>query len=93
MSKKPTGLSAFAVKRPEPPAAPVSTTAQPESAPVSASKRTRGQGDTVALTVRVSRADWTRLHQLAVAEGVSLQTLALRGFSRVFEDQGLPGFE
>jgi hypothetical protein len=44
----------------------------------------------VALTVRVTRGDWERLHQLAVHEGVSLQSLALLGLSRVFTDKGLP---
>jgi hypothetical protein len=32
----------------------------------------------------------TRLHQFAVAEGVSLQSLALLGLSKVFADHGLP---
>lgn len=53
--------------------------------------RQRGKGEVVALTVRLSRGDWERLHQLAVAEGVSIQRLAMRGFSRVFEEKGLPG--
>ncbi len=92
MSKKPTGLSAFTAKRAPPPAAPA---AEQDAPPIAAAdaKRSRAQGATVALTVRVSRADWTRLHQLAVAEGVSIQTLAVRGFSRVFEAQGLPGLD
>ena len=51
--------------------------------------RKRGAGDTVALTVRLPRAEWARLHHLAVAEGVSLQTLAVRGFDKVFADYGL----
>jgi hypothetical protein len=53
--------------------------------------RRRGQGETVALTVRLRRADWERLHQLAVAEGVSLQQLALTGLSKIFAGKGLPG--
>lgn len=53
--------------------------------------RQRGKGEVVAMTVRLSRGDWERLHQLAVAEGVSIQRLAMRGFSRVFEEKGLPG--
>lgn len=91
MSRRPTGLSAFAVKRTEPVAA------QPDTAipvtPDPAGKRRRGQGETVALTVRLSRTDWTRLHALALSEGVSLQTLATRGFSRVLAEHGLPGIE
>lgn len=50
--------------------------------------RRRGEGDTVALTVRLPRAEWERVHQLAVAEGVSIQALAVAGLSRVFTDKG-----
>jgi hypothetical protein len=53
--------------------------------------RKRGQGATVALSVRLARADWERLHQLAVAEGVSLQEIIVRGLSQVFTSKGLPG--
>lgn len=53
--------------------------------------RKRGQGATVALSVRLARADWERLHQLAVAEGVSLQEIMVRGLSQVFTSKGLPG--
>jgi hypothetical protein len=45
----------------------------------------------VALSVRLARADWERLHQLAVAEGVSLQEIIVRGLSQVFTSKGLPG--
>lgn len=48
------------------------------------------KGETVALTVRVSRADWARLHQLAVARDVSLQTLAISGLSAELGKEGLP---
>lgn len=82
LSKKPTGLAAFTSK-PMPEAAEA-----PEDKTAGAKKR-RGEGDTVALTVRLSKADWMRLHQLAMAEGVSLQTLALAGFSKVLADHGL----
>jgi hypothetical protein len=37
------------------------------------------------------RADWERLHQLAVSEGTSIQQLAVRGLSNVFAAKGLPG--
>jgi hypothetical protein len=53
--------------------------------------RKRGQGTTLALSVRLARADWERLHQLAVAEGVSLQEIIVRGLSQVFTSKGLPG--
>jgi hypothetical protein len=45
----------------------------------------------VSLSVRLTRDDWERLHQLAVAEGVSLQALIMRGLSQVFTSKGLPG--
>jgi hypothetical protein len=54
------------------------------------SVRERGKKETVALTVRLPRADWERVHRLAVSEGVSIQTLAVRGLSLVFKEKGLP---
>lgn len=89
MTVKPTGLAAFTRKGSARPASPSDEAAQSEPA----KKRSRAQGETVALTVRLSRSDWARLHQLAVAEGVSLQALALAGFSRVLADHGLPPLE
>jgi hypothetical protein len=90
MTKKPTGLAAFTGGRG--PAQPDESN-QPNQAKPAAetgTTRKRAQGETVALTVRVTRSDWARLHQLAVAEGVSLQTLALQGLSKVFAEHGLP---
>lgn len=85
MSAKPTGLAAFTRKG----TAGLSLEeAAAEAKP--ARKRGRAQGETVALTVRIPRAEWARLHQLAVAEGVSLQSLAIDGFSAVFAKHGLP---
>ncbi len=83
MSAKRTGLAAFTRSR--------DTVAAGEAAAPSAKPaRKRAQGETVALTIRLSRADWARLHQLAVAEGVSLQALALNGLSKIFAEHGLP---
>lgn len=89
MSGKSTGLAAFTRNKA---AAQAVGTNQPETVAETPAggKRSRGQGETVALTVRVTRSDWERLHQLAVHEGVSLQALALLGLSRVFTDKGLP---
>ncbi|MBO2007055.1 hypothetical protein J4732_15465 [Serratia marcescens] len=53
-------------------------------------QRGRGKGDVVALTVRLPRAEWERVHQLAVSEGVSIQSLAVDGLSKVFAEKGLP---
>src|ERR1700730_16137158 len=101
---KTTGLAAF-TNRGSAPAAPdeaaAAAVAQPPPArPPAAAKgaraqvasagRKRGQGATVALSVRLARADWERLHQLAVAEGVSLQEITVRGLSQVCTSKGLP---
>jgi len=66
-------------------------TASVPSAPASRpSERTRGKGAFVGITLRLSREQWDRLHDLARAEGVSLNALALRGLSRLFAERGLP---
>lgn len=79
MSTKPTKLADFARKA-----------AQAKQPTEAQGTRKRAQGDTVALTVRLPRAEWVRLSNLAMAEGASLQTLAIRGFDKVFADHGLP---
>lgn len=87
MSTKQTGLAAFTGRKAAPQAkavAPVAEVAQPTA-------RQRGKGEVVALTVRLSRTEWERVHQLAVAEGTSIQQLALKGLSKVFAEKGLPG--
>lgn len=80
MAAKPTGLAAFTNK----------PSLSPEPGPVTFRRR-RGQGETVALTVRVTRSDWERLHGLALSEGGSIQELATRGLSLIFAEKGLPG--
>lgn len=89
MSKQ-TGLAAFTGRKAAAPAEVAATVALApiESAPAD---RKRGKGEVVALTVRLSRAEWERVHQLAVAEGTSIQQLALKGLSKVFAEKGLPG--
>lgn len=89
MSSKQTGLAAFTRRN---------TTVQSEvvpvpviSTPAALGTRKRGKGEIVSLTVRLRRADWERLHQLATAEGTSIQQLAVQGLSRVFIERGLPG--
>ena len=87
---KPTGLAAFTRKG----ATSAQQTANIQEQQVEHSGDTRlrgrGKGNVVALTVRLPRAEWERVHQLAVAEGVSIQSLAVDGLSRVFADKGLP---
>ncbi len=85
MSTKPTGLAAFTGKRGAPQAQATAVQSQAQ-----AGGRKRAQGNTVAMTVRVSRSDWMRLHQLAMAEGISLQSLAVAGLSEIMAKHGLP---
>jgi hypothetical protein len=83
----PTGLAAFTRKaqtQTAPTDEPMALAAAPDA------PRQRGKGDTVALTVRLSRADWERVHQLAVSEGCSIQALSVDGLNRVFIAKGLP---
>jgi hypothetical protein len=45
--------------------------------------RTRpGKGEMVAVTVRLTKADWKRLRQFAMNESETLQTIAVNGFNR-----------
>lgn len=83
---KATGLAAFTRKGAGVEQG-IKTTAEP---PGPARERGRGKGDVVALTVRLPRGEWERVHQLAVAEGVSIQALAVDGLSKVFTEKGLP---
>jgi hypothetical protein len=85
MGSKPTGLAAFTQRSAPPP--------NEEEKKPSGTARKRGRGETVALTVRLSRADWERLHQLAVSEGTSIQQLAVSGLSTIFASKGLPGLK
>lgn len=83
MSAKPTGLAAFTRK--SAPALPEESAETPAE-PV----RQRGKKEIVALTIRLHRSGWERLHQLAVSEGVSIQTLTMQGLDKVFSEKGLP---
>src|SRR5215469_7708302 len=51
--------------------------------------RERGKKETVALTVRLPREEWERLHHLAVSEGISIQAIAVRGPNLVFAEKKL----
>lgn len=92
MSKQ-TGLAAFTARKT--PSAVTEAVAAPQAATASttavSADRKRGKGEVVALTVRLSRSEWERVHQLAVSEGTSIQQLALKGLSKVFAEKGLPG--
>lgn len=88
MTKKPIGLAAFTKqgRQAEQPTEDTGTTEQVET-----KTRQRGKGDVVALTLRLSRDDWQRVHQLALSEGISIQKLTMEGLSKLFEEKGLKG--
>ena len=52
-----------------------------------AALRTRAKGDTVQMTVRLTRE---RINQLADTESVSFNQLAIHAISKLFEGRGLP---
>jgi hypothetical protein len=55
-----------------------------------ANKRSRGQGEHVAITVRLPKDAWMRLQMFAMSEGLSLQSLAVASFNRELAAKGLP---
>jgi len=55
--------------------------------PVSADAKRRNR---VATNLRLTRDQWRRVHELALDEETSVQELAVRGLSRLFEERGLP---
>jgi hypothetical protein len=91
-----TGLASFTKRGQQ--AAPAETSPAVETtvAATPAAKtqphaRARAQKAVVAMSFRITRQDWERVHQLAITEGVSINTLTLRGLSKLFEERGLPG--
>jgi hypothetical protein len=84
MTTKPTGLAAFTRKGGRQSEQPAENVGERKK------KAPRGQGEIVSLTVRLPRAEWMRLHHLAMSEGSSLQALAIQGFNKVLSEHGLP---
>jgi hypothetical protein len=98
MTSKPTKLLSFArtsgrgvVTPPEPEIAegePAASQSQPTANPIAAPvEKKKGR---VATNLRLTRDQWRRVHELALDEETSVQELAIRGLSRLFEDRGLP---
>ena len=81
MAAKKTGLAAFTGSR--------ETSDEGQSEGI-ATLRTRAKGDTVQMTVRLTREQWERINQLADTEGVSFNQLAIHAISKLFEGRGLP---
>jgi hypothetical protein len=63
------------------------------ASPRQSGKRKRAEGGTVALSLRLSKRDWVRLHEVALHDAVSLTELMRRGLDRVLADKGLPPLE
>jgi hypothetical protein len=66
------------------------TTTSARELAAAAHKRSRGKGESVAITVRLPKDAWMRLQMFAMSEGLSLQTLAVSGFNRELAAKGLP---
>ncbi len=49
----------------------------------SVQKKMRGQGDLVALTVRVPKQEWLQLHVVAMQKGSNLQQLLLAAIANI----------
>ncbi len=67
------------------PATETSLTPPPAASTADAKKKNR-----VATNLRLTRDQWRRVHELALDEETTVQELAIRGLSRLFEERGLP---
>ena len=56
------------------------------------SERKKGKGEKVSLTVRLSREQWHRVHELARIEGTNFQDLAIQEKAKIFKEKGLKDF-
>ena len=56
-------------------------------------RQKRGAGPVVTMNMRMVKADWMRLHALALDESTSLQALFIEGLTLVFQKRGLPAME
>lgn len=57
-----------------------------------APERKKGKGEKVSLTVRLTREQWLRVHELARTEGTNFQDLAIQGLAKIFKEKGLKDF-
>ena len=86
MTTKKGSLADFAVQKPATAAAALADT---HARAAAVADRQRGKGSMVSLTVRVSRDQWQRIHELALHEGRSINAVAIEGISRLFQEKGL----
>ena len=66
--------------------------AHPEEVIEEPGVRKRGQGSKVSIPVRLTRRQWERLHQVAISDGDSLQTVIVRALKLMFKERGLGEF-
>jgi hypothetical protein len=71
-----------------PPPGPAAETRLPN--PPAASVAEAKKKNRVATNLRLTRDQWRRVHELALDEETTVQELAIRGLSRLFEERGLP---
>lgn len=93
---KTLGSFANLARAPAQPPAPVPTDSGQTDRPIVGrsrggvpATRRRGTKDRVALSLYLTQGEWQRLHELALAEGISLNGLMVRGLNRVFQEKGL----
>ena len=86
---KATGLAAF-TRKGKTAASEPETPPEQQAKATQTNQRRRGKNSLVSLTVRLKRSEWERVHQLAVADGYSIQKLAFDGLSNEFVKRGLP---
>ena len=87
-----TGLADYAVtsgvtERPAASLPAVTDSGAPQADP---KHRQRGKGDMVGLTLRLTRAQWHRVHELAMHEGKSINGMAVDALSDILVAKGLP---
>ena len=70
--------------------APLPSTAIETSLPKSLGASAAQKKNRVATNLRLTRDQWRRVHELALDEETTVQDLAIRGLSRLFEERGLP---
>jgi hypothetical protein len=97
---KPTKLLAFArttgrgAVQPEPErddaaGSPPATGTRPAADPAVSTAEAK-KNNRIATNLRLTRDQWRRVHELALDEETTVQELAIRGLSRLFQDRGLP---
>lgn len=88
-TKKAGGLSQFMAKAA--PGATALTTATPTATDSGAkNKKKRGEGDRVAIAVRLNKEDWYRLHDYVNRQNTTMQSLIIESLSATLVAKGFP---